>query len=127
MPSAIQHRWNDLATDEPVALLTRRRVIGEQAMISHVVLRKGCDVLMHAHPNEQFSCVLSGKVRFSIGAHDGAAPREMVLQGGEVIHLPSNVPHAAFALEETVILDIFSPPSAGTGIDHQKQRDGHSG
>ncbi len=109
--------WSELPVDRPMALLERRRIIGEQAMISHITLRKGCAVPMHSHENEQFSCVLSGRLRF--GVQDGAkgAQRDVVVGPGEAIHLPGHVPHSAYAEEETVVLDIFSPPSAGTGID----------
>ena len=44
-------------------------------------------------------------------------PIEFFVGPGEVLHLPSNCPHSAEALEETVVLDIFSPPSERTGID----------
>lgn len=96
-------------------LLERRRVIGEKAMISHITLRRGFAVPTHAHENEQFSAVLSGRLRFDIGAEGSA--RQVTIGPGEVIHLPSNLPHAAEALEDTVVLDIFSPPSQTTGID----------
>jgi quercetin dioxygenase-like cupin family protein len=111
------YRWADLKTDTPMALLERRRVIGEQAMISHVVLTKGCAVPTHQHENEQFTCVISGRLRFGLGADGSPHRREVTLTAGEVIHLPANVPHSADALEDTVVLDIFSPPSATTGID----------
>lgn len=115
---AVGYRWSELPVDAPMALLERRRVIGEQAMISHVTLHKGCFVPSHAHVNEQFSCVLSGRIKFTLG--DPAAKTEELLVGpGDMIHLPSNVPHAAEAIEETVVLDIFSPPSATTGIDRK--------
>lgn len=115
--AAASYRWTDLPKDEPMALLERRRVIGERAMISHVLLRPGCDVPTHAHENEQFACVLRGRVRFGLGAEGSPARREVVLGGGEVLHLPARVPHSAYALEESLILDVFSPPSATTGID----------
>ena len=110
-------RWMDLPVDVPMALLERRRVIGQQAMISHITLKRGFSLPTHAHENEQFSCVLSGKIRFGLGAEGSRDRREATVGAGEVIHLPSNLPHSAEALEDTVVLDIFSPPSAGTGID----------
>ncbi len=97
-------------------LAERRRVIGEKAMISHITLRRGFVVPTHAHENEQFSAVLTGRLRFGIGV-DGGARRDITVGPGEVIHLRSNVPHSAEALEDTVVLDIFSPPSQRTGID----------
>lgn len=102
-----------------MALLERRRVIGQQAMISRVALEKGCIVPTHAHPNEQFACLLSGKMRFGIGAEGSPARRELVLSGGDVLLLPGGVPHSAEALEDSVILDVFSPPSEKTGIDRR--------
>lgn len=98
-------------------LLSRRRVIGEKAMISEVRLEKGCRVPTHAHENEQFTCIVAGKLRFGIGAEGAADRYEVDVSAGEVIHLPANVPHSADALEDTRVLDIFSPPSATTGID----------
>jgi quercetin dioxygenase-like cupin family protein len=98
-------------------LIDRRRIIGDKMMISEVHLRRGFKVPTHQHENEQFAIVLSGRIRFGLGA-DGAPDRyEATLTGGEVIHLPSNLPHSAEALEDTHILDLFSPPSAGTGVD----------
>jgi quercetin dioxygenase-like cupin family protein len=98
-------------------LLERQRVIGEQAMISRVFLKKGCDVPTHSHVNEQFSCVLSGRLRFGLGAEGSLQRKEVVVGPEEVLHLPSNLPHSAYAEEDTVVLDIFSPPSQTTGID----------
>jgi quercetin dioxygenase-like cupin family protein len=112
-------RWTDLPVDNPMPLLERRRVIGEKAMISHITLKKGFSLASHAHDNEQFSCVLSGALRFGLGADGSKDRREVTVHAGEVIHLPSHLPHSAFAVEDTVVLDIFSPPSTGTGIDRK--------
>src|SRR5713226_660212 len=76
-------------------------------MLAHVYLKKGCVVPKHAHENEQFTYILEGALRFLIGA-DGA--EEVVVRAGEVLHLPSNVPHEAHALEDTLDVDVFSPP-----------------
>lgn len=115
-PQARRYCWTDLAADAPMALLSRRRVIGEKAMISRVELAKGCFVPTHHHENEQFVCLISGKLRFGIGS-DGPGQEKMDLAAGEVLLLPSNVPHSAEALEDTIVLDVFSPPSETTGID----------
>lgn len=116
--------WSELSADCPMPLLERRRVIGEQAMISHILLKKGCDVPLHKHENEQFSAVLSGKVRFVLGDPGTPQHREVIVGPGQILHLPSNLPHSAFAVEETVVLDIFSPPSATTGIDRKPDAHG---
>ncbi|MCH7592537.1 MAG: cupin domain-containing protein [Planctomycetes bacterium] len=114
---AVCYRWDELESDQPMALLSRKRVIGEKAMISRVVLKKGCVVPRHAHENEQFACIMSGALEFTIG--DESQPRVVTARAGAVMYLPSDVPHAAEALEDTVVLDIFSPPSEKTGIDRR--------
>jgi quercetin dioxygenase-like cupin family protein len=116
---AAVYRWADLKPDTPMALLERRRIIGEQAMLSRVLLKKGCSVPTHHHENEQFACVMSGRIRFGLGAVGSPQRREVTLTAGEVVHFPSNVPHSADALEDTLVLDIFSPPSETTGIDRR--------
>lgn len=113
------HRWSDLAADAPMALLERRRVIGDKVMISHIVLKKGCDVPVHSHENEQFSIVLSGRLRFDLTPPGASPRREATVGPGEVIHLPGHAPHGAFALEDTTVLDIFAPPSQTTGVDRR--------
>ncbi len=98
-------------------LLERRRMIGEKVMLSHVTLRRGCTVPVHAHDNEQFVVLLSGRMRFLIGTESAPDRREFVIRGGDVLHLPSGVPHWCETLEDSVVLDVFSPPSQKTGID----------
>jgi quercetin dioxygenase-like cupin family protein len=111
------YRWNDLPHDTPMPLISRQRIIGEQVMISSVRLAKGFKLATHQHVNEQFVVMLSGRCVFGIGAEGTPARRDIEVKGGEVLHLPSNVPHSCTALEDTVILDLFSPISEKTGVD----------
>ena len=115
--TAHHYCWSDLKGDVPMAKLSRKRIIGEQIMISQVKLDRGCHVPTHSHANEQFAMIMSGALRFGIGAEDSADRFEIIVRAGEALHLPSNLPHLADALEDTVVLDIFSPPSEKTGID----------
>jgi quercetin dioxygenase-like cupin family protein len=117
MSTAKSYRWSELKTDTPMPLLERQRIIGTQAMLSRVTLKRGCYVPTHSHANEQFACTLSGKLKFILGE---STPREVIVAAGEVLHLPSNLPHSAEALEDTIVLDIFSPPSQTTGIDRPR-------
>lgn len=119
MAAAIQYRWTELQQDTPMPLLSRRRIMGEKMMISEITLHKGCEVAWHSHENEQFSVVLTGWLQFTTGTAAGEKVLHDV-RSGEVLHLPSNVPHSVVAMEETLVLDLFSPPSATTGIDRPK-------
>lgn len=117
LTTAPVYAWNSLPTDRPMQLLERQRIVGEQMMISRVFLKKGCVVPTHAHANEQFACIMSGELRFGIGEEATAERYEINVKAGEVLHLPANVPHSAEAVMDTLVLDLFSPPSEKTGID----------
>lgn len=116
------YRWDDLPVDTPMPLLERKRIIGAKMMISQIHLSQGCSVPTHTHENEQFACIVSGKLKFGLGAEGSPERRDVIVSAGEVLHLPSMVPHSADALEDTLVLDIFSPPSERTGIDHKEPR-----
>jgi quercetin dioxygenase-like cupin family protein len=117
MPRALHYRWDHLPVDSPLPRLSRQRVIGEQAMISRVRLEEGCFVATHSHENEQFSLVERGELEFGIGQPGTPDYYTVRVRAGELLHLPSQVPHSALAIEATLVLDIFAPPSQGTGID----------
>jgi quercetin dioxygenase-like cupin family protein len=89
------------------SLLDRRLITGDRIMLAHVYLKKGCIVPLHSHENEQLTYVLEGTLRFWIGED---LAQEVLVRPGEVLHIPSNVPHKAEALEDTLDVDIFSPP-----------------
>jgi quercetin dioxygenase-like cupin family protein len=89
--------------------ISRRLVTGDRMMLAHVYLDKGAVVPTHQHENEQLTYILEGALRFWIGDPDGDV-EELVVSAGEVLHIPSNVPHKAEALENTVDVDVFSPP-----------------
>jgi len=109
----------DLPTDTPMPLIDRQRIMGDNMMVSRVVLHKGFRVGRHTHDNEQIAIVLSGRVNFLLGEEGADSAYEEELVGGQAIVFPANVPHGAHAIEETIILDIFSPPSEKTGIDRE--------
>lgn len=101
------YRWADVPREQMSALLDRRFVSGEHVTLARVGLKKGCVVPRHVHENEQFSLTLSGALKFWIGEDESEV---VVVSSGEMLHLPPNVPHKAEAMEDTEVLDIFSPP-----------------
>lgn len=101
------HRWEEMERESVTAAIERRIINGDRMMLTHVYLRKGAIVPRHSHENEQFTYILEGALRFWIG-EDGA--QTLDVRAGEVLHIPSNVPHKAEALEDTLDVDVFSPP-----------------
>jgi len=107
-PASVHHvRWDDLAREEVTDQISRKLVTGHDMMIAQVFLDEGAIVPKHSHVNEQITYIISGALRFWIG-EDGAEVIDV--HAGEVLHIPSHVPHRALALEDTLDVDIFSPP-----------------
>jgi quercetin dioxygenase-like cupin family protein len=100
-------KWDEMEKEPVIDGIDRRIITGEQAMLAHVYLKKGAVVPLHAHHNEQITYILEGVLRFWIGDE---ASEPIDINAGEVLHIPSNVPHKAEALEDTLDVDIFSPP-----------------
>ena len=104
---ATRHRWEDLPKEELKPDLHRRLIATERLMLAHVYLDRGCVVPKHAHENEQLTYILEGALRFWLGDDES----EVVdVAAGEVLHIPSQLPHKAEALETTLDVDIFCPP-----------------
>jgi quercetin dioxygenase-like cupin family protein len=101
------HRWDDMPRQKVTDKIDRRVIVGDRMMLAHVYLAKGSIVPRHSHDNEQLTYILQGALKFWIG-EDGA--QELVVRAGEVLVIPSNVPHKAEALEDTLDVDVFSPP-----------------
>lgn len=97
-------RWAEVPIEAMSPTIGRQYVTGERAMVARVLLKKGAHVPVHSHPNEQIAYILEGALRFVLGG------RTVEVRTGEVLVIPADVPHEAFALEDTVDLDIFTPP-----------------
>ena len=106
-PGVTFYRWEDMPKETVSETLDRRLITGDRIMLTHVYLKKGSIVPHHFHENEQITYILEGGLRFWIGEDES----QMIdVLAGDVLHIPSNVHHKALALEDTVDVDIFSPP-----------------
>ena len=101
------YRWDDMPKEKVSEVLDRRLITADRVMLSHVYLKKGAIVPRHSHENEQITYILEGGLRFWIGPEESEV---IDVMAGEVLHIPSYVQHKAEALEDTLDVDIFSPP-----------------
>jgi quercetin dioxygenase-like cupin family protein len=106
-PSVKFFRWSDMPKERVTDQISRRLVTGERMMLAHVYLDKGSIVPKHSHENEQLTYILEGALHFWIGEDE---KEEIIVRAGEVLWIPSNLPHKALALEDTLDVDVFSPP-----------------
>ena len=97
------YTWASLDWEVLNERISRKVITGDKAMVTQIYLTKGAIVPEHHHESEQFTYVLEGALQFLIEG------RQVVVAAGQVLRIPSNVPHSAIALEDTLDVDIFSP------------------
>lgn len=95
--------WDSVKKEDLNPKLSRKLISGERVTMAQIFLAQGAVVPKHQHESEQLSYLLQGALKFELEG------REVVVRKGEVLVIPSNVPHAATALEDSMALDVFSP------------------
>lgn len=106
MPTASLYRWDEIALEKVTEMVSRKMVVGERESVAQVYLKRGALVPWHAHESEQMTCVLQGALRIVV------EEEEFVVREGEVLHVPAGAGHQAEALDDTFVLDVFSPSRA---------------
>ena len=97
------YTWENVEKEVLNPRMWRKVIAGEKAMVAQVFIAKGAEVPEHHHESEQITYILEGALEFEIEG------RTVVVSAGQVLRIPSQVPHRAVALEDTLDLDIFSP------------------
>ena len=99
----VHHRWADMPPEQINPSISRQYITADRVTVARFELKEGGVVPVHAHENEQVSFVISGALRFTI---DG---RDIIVRAGELLQIPSHVPHGVDVLEDTLVVDVFSP------------------
>jgi quercetin dioxygenase-like cupin family protein len=88
--------------------VVRRALCGAERMtVCEITLRKGATVPLHSHEDEQAGYLIRGRLLFKIGEEE----REIVAGYGYLA--PGGVAHALTVLEDSLIVEVFSPPRKG--------------
>ena len=90
------YNWNQVPTVELSPGLTRQMIHTPRMTILRVSFKKGVATPTHQHIHEQVTMLTSGV--------------PVLLNPGDLLPIPSNVPHGAEALEDSVLIDVFTPP-----------------
>ena len=99
--------WKEVKSDPMTPEITRRFISNSNSTLARFELKKGAVVPEHKHANSQLTWVVKGCLRFT---WPGGAPIDV--HAGEVLVIPPDMPHAAEALEDTTVTDVFSPNRA---------------
>ena len=98
------YTWESTAEEQLTDRIKRRMIVGTKEMLVRWEFRKGAVAARHSHPHEQIVMMVAGSLRLTVGdAHK-------VMMPGDIVVIPPDVLHEAMALEDTIVLDIFSPP-----------------
>ena len=98
------YRWSEIQKERMNPLLVRQVIHGDAITVARLELSKGCKVDQHSHHNEQISTCQQGRLKFVLGGE------EVIVSEGETLHIPAHLPHSAEALEDSIVVDLFSPP-----------------
>jgi len=98
------YTWETVAVEQLTDSIRRRMIVGTREMLVRWEFLKGAVAPRHSHPHEQIVMMLEGKLRLTVGDAD------TIMAPGDIVVIPPDVPHEAQALEDTLVLDIFSPP-----------------
>ncbi len=76
---------------------------GEKTLLAKFHLKKGAAIPIHGHIYEQTGFMISGKMRFTIG------DEQFDCEPGDTWCIPGDVPHGVAVLEDSVVVEVFSP------------------
>ncbi|MBX7222452.1 MAG: cupin domain-containing protein [Blastocatellia bacterium] len=96
--------WQELPPVKFNERFTGKRIDGENVMIVFTEATPGFSVPTHCHESEQITMVQSGSWLFNV------AGREFTAKAGDVVHIPAGWEHSAMALENSVAIEVFTPP-----------------
>ena len=98
------YKWDTVAVEHLTDNISRRMIVGTKEMLVRWEFDKGAIAARHSHPHEQIVVMVQGKLRLKVG------DAETIMGRDDIVVIPPGTPHEAEALEDTVVIDIFSPP-----------------
>ena len=83
----------------------KRKILarGGKLMMVEVYFDKNGIGAVHTHPHEQISYIAKGSFEFEING------KKDVVKAGDTVYIESDSPHGVIALEDSLIIDIFTP------------------
>ena len=84
-------------------VLLKTLVYGAKTLLVEFRLEEGRSLPSHSHPHEQTGYLVSGRIRFIIG------DEKFDTEPGDSWCIPGDVVHAAEILQDSVVVEVFSP------------------
>jgi quercetin dioxygenase-like cupin family protein len=99
--------WDNVPVEIVNPSMSRQIVSGEKLMIAKMKFKNGFVVPLHHHVHEQVTQLIAGKMRFWFGEKK---EQTMELYPGDVVVIPSNLPHEAEMIGDVEEIDTWAPP-----------------
>ncbi len=97
------YHFTEMPKEKVNDYISRQYIYSSESEIVRWYLKKGADIPTHNHVNEQIVWIVKGKVAvYSQG-------KKFIVNAGDVLVIPPNVPHHFIALEDTIDVDFFTP------------------
>ena len=93
--------WDSVKKEILSEKIGRKVINGEKVGLVQIFLAKDGVIPMHQHVSEEMGYQLEGSVSVE------SEGKRVTVQKGEIMHIPSNVPHTVAAMEDSVILYVF--------------------
>lgn len=95
--------WDSVRKEQMNPRIWRKVVTGDKLTVAQIHIDKDGVVPTHQHENEQMCYIVEGALKFQIQG------QEIIARKGEIVQIPSNVPHSVVALEDSFNIEIFTP------------------
>lgn len=99
--------WEAVPSEEVTPSMKRKIITGEKLMIARMSFKDGFLVPLHNHVHEQVTQCISGTMRCWFGANKDQV---IDLGPGDVVVIPSNLPHEVLMIGDVEEVDTWSPP-----------------
>ena len=95
--------WEELPIVKQFEGASFQAVSGERGTVARFHLAKGIKTPPSKHMQEQFTYVIKGRLRYEVDE------QQVLVEAGDMIYVGSNRIHRAEVLEDSIVLDFFSP------------------
>ena len=98
------YNWDDVAVNQSDSGITRQLITFENMMLAQIFIPRGISFPAHRISSEQLTLYVKGRAVYQSG------DSKIEASEGSIVHIPAGTVHNDQVLEDTIVLDVFSPP-----------------
>ena len=98
------YKWQDITIEQLGGGITRQLITVDNLMLSQIFVPKGVSFPAHRMSSDQLTIFVKGKAIYE------SADSKIEADEGDIVYIPSDTEHSDRVVDDTIVLDIFSPP-----------------